>query len=315
MFKTWLKSSKKEVDVMVADDISMGKTTLRNYPKEVIEIHNEFGTAADKLVAEANSILKKHESLDKDKVARLIYLGFKKAQQVEEGYKAIEEIKMSEEQINLLNYYKREYPLNKFITEAQVKTICHKYNLVCGDVNRFKGFVPEKNLKEIERFKLKSVDDTNPKIGELYVILDDWSLLKFNDIEKEGYVWLKENDRDFLKGYLTRTDFSYLGTKCSSPATTITGWGKAFQYRAYDHRSDSDIQKAIKRNTQTLQICAPIKDMDISGLELENGYSLKPKYKDIPDPVVLQPIKGGYLILTAWGDESSDPLVTNEINN
>lgn len=28
------------------------------------------------------------------------------------------------------------------------------------------------------------------------------------------------------------------------------------------------------------------------------GYKLKEKY--IPDPVVLKPVKGGYLILTVW---------------
>jgi len=54
--------------------------------------------------------------------------------------------------------------------------------------------------------------------------------------------------------------------------------------------------------------------MDISGLELKEGYKLERKI-EIPDPVVLQPVKGGYLILTAWGDEASDPLVMNEINN
>lgn len=50
--------------------------------------------------------------------------------------------------------------------------------------------------------------------------------------------------------------------------------------------------------------------MDIKGLELTEGYKLEKKF--IPDPVVLQPVKGGYLILTAWGDEASDPLVVNQ---
>lgn len=53
--------------------------------------------------------------------------------------------------------------------------------------------------------------------------------------------------------------------------------------------------------------------MDITGLELKEGYKLTKKH--IPDPVVLQPIKNGYLIITAWGDEASDELVVNQINN
>lgn len=34
-----------------------------------------------------------------------------------------------------------------------------------------------------------------------------------------------------------------------------------------------------------------------------------------PDPVTLQPVKGGYLILAAWGDEASDEIVVNQNNN
>jgi len=69
----------------------------------------------------------------------------------------------------------------------------------------------------------------------------------------------------------------------------------------------------VFKESPKLQICAPIKDMDTSGLEIIDGYKLIKKY--IPDPVVLQPVRGGYLILTAWGDEASDPIVVNEINN
>lgn len=57
-----------------------------------------------------------------------------------------------------------------------------------------------------------------------------------------------------------------------------------------------------------LKICAPLKDMDTKGMRIL-GYKLK---KEIPDPVVLQPIVGGYLIVTAWGDEASDENVINE---
>ena len=39
------------------------------------------------------------------------------------------------------------------------------------------------------------------------------------------------------------------------------------------------------------------------------------KLIEILDPVVLQPVMGGYMILAAWGDEASDPLVVNEQNN
>ena len=66
-------------------------------------------------------------------------------------------------------------------------------------------------------------------------------------------------------------------------------------------------------NNKKLKICAPVKDMDISGLELTEGYKLQKKH--IPDPVVLQPVKGGYLCLAKWGQEANDPILANELDN
>lgn len=54
-----------------------------------------------------------------------------------------------------IKYLEFAYPNHKFITEAQVKEICTKYNLVCGEIFRYKGFVPEINLTAIENFKIK----------------------------------------------------------------------------------------------------------------------------------------------------------------
>jgi hypothetical protein len=58
-----------------------------------------------------------------------------------------------------------------------------------------------------------------------------------------------------------------------------------------------------------MQICAPVKDFDMEG-KVVNGY--KVINKPAPDPVVLHAVKGGYLIVCAWGDEASDPMITNE---
>jgi hypothetical protein len=58
--------------------------------------------------------------------------------------------------------------------------------------------------------------------------------------------------------------------------------------------------------TTPFKICAPIKDMDTSGMRLINN-----KLVYIPDPVVLFPVELGYIIVTAWGDEASDENVVN----
>ena len=156
----WFK--KKEVKEVIFNKEAimqdLPKLAAKMYPKEVIQIHHEFNTAADRLLEEANKCLSDAASKDVDKVSRLTSLGFKQSNQVTELAPSIEKAKLSKEQLELLEYFKMNYPNNKFITEEQVKAICYKYNLVCGDVSRFKGFVPEKNLKEIESFKLKNND-------------------------------------------------------------------------------------------------------------------------------------------------------------
>jgi len=237
------------------------------YPKEVMEIHHEFETAADKLLLEATSIIAEAATKDTSKVNRLEALGFKQAGQVTELKPLLQKAELGKEQVSLVNYYKINYPFNKFITEEQVKTICHKYNLVCGDVERFKGFVPEKNLKDIENFKLKEEDFTYQQGN-----WNSWSMeWRYKRITREEFL-----SRTTSKVWNTDKEYKF-----------ITG--------------------------EPLKICAPIKDMDNKGLDLVDGYKLEKKH--IPDPVVLQPVNGGYLILTAWGDEASDPLVVNEINN
>lgn len=178
-----------------------------------------------------------------------------------ESSEILSKTQMSKEQIELVKYYQQNYPFNKFINEKQVKEICHKYNLVCGDVNRFMGFVPEKNMEEIVNFKLKS--------------------------------------NDVLKIICSKKTFG-------------SNIGEIFKDKGERYYDFPNIYKLTEENSP-LQICAPIKDMDISGLELKEGYKLEKKF--IPDPVVLQPVKGGYLILTAWGDEASDPLVVNNNKN
>lgn len=273
------------------------------YPKEVMEIHHEFETAADKLLEEAKSIIQEAATKDVDKVSRLEKLGFKQVNQVTQLKPLLQKAELSKEQIELLKYYRQEYPFNKFITEEQVKIICHKYNLVCGDVSRFTGFVPEKNLREIERFKLK---------------------------EREANILLCKETRGEKRTFILEN--AEIGTNFHSPSfehiyikeQERSRYAKAAFQRAvgdevFYANDDNNLFNIGFRpenfiiESNSLKICAPVKDMDISGLELTDGYKLEKKH--IPDPVVLQLVKGGYLILTAWGDEASDPFVVNEINN
>jgi hypothetical protein len=276
------------------------------YPKEVLEIHNEFNIAADKLLLEATAVIKEAESKDTQKVSRLEALGFKQTKQVIELKPLLQQAELSKEQIELVSYYKREYPFNKFITEEQVKTICHKYNLVCGDVDRFKGFVPEKNLREIEAFKLKS-REKNVLIGSNGLIFEDAEIRRIDD----GYYHIyKTNEKSqFNRAFQSSDGKVFYGDDSKN----------IFNYKILPpnikniSRSTPNFALSFTISNNTLQICAPVKDMDISGLELKEGYKLEKKF--IPDPVVLQPVKFGFLILTMWADEAFDPFVEPILRN
>ena len=75
-----------------------------------------------------------------------------------------------------------------------------------------------------------------------------------------------------------------------------------------------DVEEVVEKTP--FKICAPISDFDEYYIKhftrVEDGYRLAANF---PDPIVLQPVKGGYLIVTKWGLEASDPSVVNEINN
>lgn len=273
------------------------KISTKKYSSEIEEIHNEFNSASDKLLEEAKSIIDNAQKANTSKISRLEALGFKQSNEVKELKPLLEKSKFSKEQIDLLNYYRKKYPFNKFITENQVKEICHKYNLVCGDVSRFKGFVPEKNLKEIEAFKLKDEDSCIQGICWGNDVKPIKKYIPYN-------IYLKAKKENEVRGDDKHLDINLPGTdnryiRCD---WIRSNYDSSFTGRWFDR-----IEK------MELQICAPVKDMDISDLELKEGYKLEKKF--VPDPVVLQPVKGGYLIITAWGDEASDPIVVNEINN
>ena len=226
--------------------------------KELIEqIHKEFECAGEKLLAEAVSILDEIEKHNFSKGELLKELGFTSAQEcveIESFNKKKEETELN---ARMVREYSFKYPNNKFITEEMVKEICNKYNLVCGDVDLYKGFVPEKNLREIAKFKIKEEDIQHARII-----------------------------RGSIK-YISKKDYDHA---ISNP------------YLRSHALIDISYQKLTK-----LKICAPIKDMETKDMELD-GVHLK---KHIPDPIVLHHVNNGYLILTAWGEEASDPIIVN----
>jgi hypothetical protein len=247
------------------------------YPDVVYEIHGQFNTASDRLLKEAIKIIKECEGKDINKGERLLALGFTKAKQVVEVKEAKNKKKVNESLASIIQRYSLLYPNNKFITEDEVIAICEKYKLVFGNVSDFTGFIPEKNLIEIEKFTPKDEDialevrlwGSDGSLREELVLVSKKKVIESDTYKRQGWVFGADIDRP---------EFKY-----------------------------GEIQKEAK-----LKIAAPVKDFDLTGKEVR-GFKI---FKTTPpDPVVLQPVNGGYLILTAWGDEASDPIVVNHKMN
>jgi hypothetical protein len=246
----------------------------KRYPDVVYKIHKEFFTSSDILLEEASNILNKKES-DLHKIDRLKNIGFNKTKEVVENDSLVQKKKLSEELSQIIKDYSFRYPNNKFITEENVTAICDKYNLFLGNIEDFKGFVPDKNLIEIENFKLQEKDFVN--VFHL----------------PKGYVSFIWRQGDFTISELC----DLLGAKF--PEGVILEMARTLRVSG--------------KKRDKLKIAAPLKDFDLNGKITSHRKIVNAIPPD--DPIVLQSVPGGYLILTAWGDEASDPLIVNEKMN
>lgn len=263
------------------------------YPQIVKDIHNEFNLAGERSLKEAKEILASIRIDNGDKVTNLKKFGFGQVKEIKETEEQLKLRKSNDELASTLEMLSVKYPAYKFITHQVAIDICKKYNLVLGDVGQFTGFVPEKNLNQISAFFEKETE-LNTICGRSYVIRlsggESISEMTFAEYEKETqlerYVYENKN----------------------------TSSHDDFMLQMQRQLMQSQRSQLIKRKRE-LKIAAPLKDMKT------DGYTLKDRIftKEIPDPVVLAPIKFNntdlYCIVTAWGDEASDPMVINEIQN
>jgi len=282
--KLFGKKEKVVTEVLVAEP----KVSKRKYPKEVEAIHNEFFTAGDNILQEATCLLKQLEEKDLAKGKRLAALGFNKTREAVVAIETENKLATTKEIADLVMYYRINYPNNKFITEEQVKQICKKYGLVCGNTSMYKGFVPESKLSMIESFKCKPED----------LILGVLIGSKGEILTTVGIKECKEDVWGISKG----------GSATFSSGNTTSTY---FSKRINSYFSLGHSYLTVRGDEAKMKICAPLKDMEIPSTHKVNGY----KVQHIPDPVVLQPVNGGYLIVCAWGDEASDEIVVNQDMN
>ncbi|PRY33866.1 hypothetical protein CLV58_11915 [Spirosoma oryzae] len=280
------------------------------YSPEIEAIHHAFRTAGDTLLAESQLLIDGVDPQKVDKVTRLQKLGFTSSSQVVDSQQELEKREKAVKQARIIQDYSLRYPNQKFITKAQVEQICEKYKLVCGPIKQYTGFVPEKNLKEIESFRLNRTDEPT------FYQIDEVGTRRGANMKK-------------LVAYLNKINHLIEHDELGIGSYDLTKYGsgsygshyvleRLLKDRINTELGDHDLVQTVRYSSVNaqFQICAPSKDFKQENTK-KTGFFLsliQPKavIQEILDPVVLQPVKGGYLVLTAWGPEASDPIVVNQ---
>jgi len=268
--------------------------TVKPKSQQIIEeIHRSFDEASDSLLAEAKRILA--GSYNTEKAERLKKIGFVKSNVIKQASEIIQKKQESEELALTIEYYQINYPNNKFITYAKAEEICAKYGLLMGDITDYIGDVPEKNLTEIENFKLKNDEMVATQCG--------WYNIVFG-----RYIPAVE-EKEFSSYSCSEFYLPVLKNQSSK-------WGYVVEYSTGGmgreqmfFETTEEVKVGYVKNQ--FKICAPKSDFDLTNKRIE-GHLIK---EEVKDPIVLQPVDGGLLVVSKWGLEAEDKDLVNEKMN
>jgi hypothetical protein len=127
----------------------------REYPANAVElIHQEVDT----LVAEMPVIIEKRmlqfEGPDFAYARRLKAVGLTGTKQYIHQKAKIDEYETIERELLALRELQQTYPLRKFVLEKDLEKLMVKWEMVMAPLDRYTGEIPEKNLADIEAYKL-----------------------------------------------------------------------------------------------------------------------------------------------------------------
>lgn len=287
MFKTLLKNfgsykTDKTEDVAVDLEIKSNQKEselsetaeilLNSYPEEVIEIHNKFNNEAEELLKEAIK-MSKEIAID-PAIENKALLAHKF------GFDSIQEV----QEFNVVNS-------KRMINEVTLKAIKEAKEYISD----YK-WIPETSVERI----CKEYNLIFGNVGDYKGFLPNKNLIEISQFDEKH-----RNKLNYCLDISFRTDNSmkFFRSKKSAEEYLLDE----------NRRLSSYVYYAIRNSIDDLKICAPIKDMHIRDQILIDGYKLE---KNVPDPIVLarRDFNGvqGYYIVTAWGNEASDPEVLNK---
>lgn len=125
-----------------------------------------------------------------------------------------------------------------------------------------------------------------------------------NLIEIESFV-LREEDMQTMTNLMDYFS-SRKGMLMRQSAISLLGQGFTNDYPSYGSAPKDIVERKVKPD---FKICAPEKDFDTRYMTVRDGFKLE------YDPIVLQPVDKGYLIVSKWGLEGEDNILVNEKMN
>ncbi|MDR1339212.1 MAG: hypothetical protein LBK58_04065 [Prevotellaceae bacterium] len=272
------------------------------------QIHEAFDLESDGLLVMPEDNFPKKEVI-KEKAERLKKLGFSRCSEVgqlerfdedRESYlRSLEEQRTAHE---FAQKYRAKYPGLKFIVKKQLDEICLKYSLVAKPVSEYVGGVPEQKLFEIEYWldEIEDVDMPDDTLVYELRVRDKNTGIEIERIRE----WAERSGRTHGIGALV-ADYHL----------------KPFLHKHEGKTPPSELELMVffeaKGVPQRDILMSNIKMHQVSnsGLMIAAPESMFRKIQKNLDPIVLQPVNGGYLVVAKWGDEANDPeLVVPELN-
>lgn len=206
---------------------------------------------------------------------------------------------------NEIAQYNANVECFKFMTEAwklfgndvmivrydQFMRLLEKYNLVCGDLSRYTGYIPEKNLADIVRIKSMNVPD------KFAVSLRKLQSLKLDHEDSE----LIRTLRFPFKPSIMRDCFKEMNIP-HEQMNFIRPWFKEFEcYERFFIAAPAQEMVPLIIETRSSSIINEAKK-----LQTLQEYA---KFIQTSDPFFCSCTEYGVLIFSKWGDEAQDEII------
>jgi len=241
-------------------------------------------------------------------------LGFKNIKNTD----PLKEYENTVEQSEQIKELRDKYPLIKFITKNALLQICKKYNLIIGWPEIFTAEIPAKNVKELSEFSMKEED----------LEQFDKNQVSFKAVGK----WKKSSWR--IEGNV-QIVYKNLGIK-SIPMRfrPENGVNREIEIIQNLYSFDKDCWNEewinlfnkidnILQNRKNTLVVATSKHFNMKGMSINSDHFIEESTEPFTlevmtqDPIVIKNTKYDniFAIASAWGEESYDPLLINEIYN